>query len=121
MRALAAACLLFATDGDSLHLCGERIRLETHDTAEHYPRAKCPQEAELARRAQNRLNSLIAQHRRKGTLVLVYRLRRNGWPARDKYRRYLATLYVGGEDVGAVLVKEGLARPYRGGKRRSWC
>ena len=32
-----------------------------------------------------------------------------------------ATVIADGADVGKVLIEEGLARPYSGGKRRGWC
>ena len=38
----------------------------------------------------------------------------------DVYGRKLRNLAVDGRDVGDVLVSEGLARPYGGG-RRGWC
>lgn len=114
--ALAAACLLIAIDGDTLHHCGDRIRLEGFDAPELRSCAH-----QKAVQAQDRLNALIAHHRRNGTLVLVYRLRRDGWPARGRWRRYLATLYVGGEDVGDVLIRGKLARPYKRGRRKPWC
>ncbi len=40
---------------------------------------------------------------------------------RDKYGRTLATLTANGRDVGDVLIGEGLARPYHGERRKSWC
>lgn len=39
----------------------------------------------------------------------------------DKYRRSLATLTVNGEDVAAMMIGEGLARPYHGERREGWC
>ncbi len=40
----------------------------------------------------------------------------------DRYGRTLATLRVNGVNVGDILIKEGLARPYTGrGKREGWC
>jgi micrococcal nuclease len=40
----------------------------------------------------------------------------------DRYGRGLARLYVADEDVGDVLVREGLAVPYSGrGRRINWC
>lgn len=38
------------------------------------------------------------------------------------YGRVIADVTTGrGEDVGASLLAEGLARPYEGGRRRPWC
>ena len=39
----------------------------------------------------------------------------------DRYGRSLAHLTANGKDVGAILISEGLARPYQGKKRESWC
>jgi micrococcal nuclease len=39
----------------------------------------------------------------------------------DKYGRTLAVVLVGKRNVADVLIAEGLARPYNGGKRQSWC
>jgi endonuclease YncB( thermonuclease family) len=38
----------------------------------------------------------------------------------DRYGRILATVERDGVDLGEALVKEGLARPWRG-KREQWC
>ena len=39
----------------------------------------------------------------------------------DRYARTLAHLTVGGRNVGGVLIGEGLAPPYNGGRRQGWC
>jgi endonuclease YncB( thermonuclease family) len=39
----------------------------------------------------------------------------------DRYGRTLASVTVNGRDVGEILIGEGLARPYQGGRRGSWC
>jgi endonuclease YncB( thermonuclease family) len=36
---------------------------------------------------------------------------------REKYGRYLATLFVGGVNVNAAMIADGQAVPYDGGKR----
>jgi len=119
--ALATACILFALDGDTARdTCGETFRLVGFDTPEHAPRAKCPQEAELARQAHERLGQLIEDGKLWGG-----RLERTG--RKGKYGRTLARLFAYNretgkvEDVGVVMIRDGLARPYDGGKRRSWC
>lgn len=64
-----------------------------------------------ARRAKQRLVELLRgtpEHRPKVTLHAV---------ARDKYFRVLATVRADGVDVGQVLIREGLAREYDGGKK----
>ena len=40
---------------------------------------------------------------------------------RDKYFRLLAEVWVDGRDVAELLIRKGLARPYEGGTRKSWC
>ena len=39
----------------------------------------------------------------------------------DKYGRILAKMTVDGMDVADILVREGLAVRYTGGKRINWC
>ena len=39
----------------------------------------------------------------------------------DKYRRTLAHVYVAGSPVADVMIGEGFARAYDGGKRLPWC
>lgn len=95
------------TDGDTIRCGDERIRIENIDTPELLG-AKCPQEALWAAEARDRLTELLAPG---------FAVHRTG---RDRYGRTLARLSVQGRDVGAVLVAEGLARPYDGG-RKPWC
>lgn len=84
-------------DGDTVALGSERIRLAAIDAPElQHPR--CPAEQRLALTARDRLAALV-----KGRDVQI---RRQG---RDRYGRTLATLSVGGRDIGTVLVSEGLA------------
>jgi endonuclease YncB( thermonuclease family) len=40
---------------------------------------------------------------------------------RDKYFRLDAEVWADGENMSTVLLAEGLARPYDGGKRKGWC
>jgi micrococcal nuclease len=39
---------------------------------------------------------------------------------RGKYFRIIADVYVDGENLAELLIKEGLAKPYYGGKRPIW-
>lgn len=39
----------------------------------------------------------------------------------DRYGRRLTRLYLDGRDVAHAMIAAGLARPYDGGRRRSWC
>lgn len=40
---------------------------------------------------------------------------------RDRYGRVLVSLALDGEEAAGALIAMGLARPYDGGRRRSWC
>ena len=67
-------------------------------------------------RGKERLASLL----RAGPVEVV----RNG---EDRYRRTLARIFVRGQDVGQILVREGLAFAWQDGpeakeaRRRHWC
>ena len=65
----------------------------------------------LGRRATHRLKELLAS----GEVRVI----ESG--KLDRYGRTLAHLTVNGRDVGGVLIGEGLARPYNGGRRQGWC
>lgn len=71
---------------------------------------RCPAEVRLARVARDRMATLVI-----GGVTLHPH-------GRDRYRRLLAVVRDRqGRDVAAVLIREGLARPYGGERRRSWC
>ena len=98
-------------DGDTIKYGGLSIRLVGFDTPETYY-AKCPAEKERGDAATMRLRQLI---RNSGSLQLILR------DKRDRYERGLGSVLVDGSNVGDVLISEGLARRYNGGKRRGWC
>lgn len=85
------------------------VRLRGIDAPEM--RATCPLEAQKGRAARERLRELLDYGHRM-------QLRNVG---REKYGRLLADLEIDGRDVGERLIAEGLARPYHGGTRQSWC
>lgn len=97
-------------DGDTFYLDGEKIRLADIDTPETHP-PRCAEEVELGKRATLRLRALLNEG--GFTLGTIER-------DEDRYGRKLRTVLRDGESLGDVLVSEGLARPYAGG-RRSWC
>jgi micrococcal nuclease len=98
-------------DGDTIRAAyGIKYRLMGYDAPETY-QAKCDAERELGRRAAARLTELMAS----GDVRVMESGRL------DKYGRTLAHLTVNGKDVGQILIKEGLARSYSGGKRGDWC
>lgn len=97
-------------DGDTIYYRGVKIRIADIDTPEtHQPR--CPAEAALGARATQRLHALV--NAGSFTLESVDR-------DEDRFGRKLRVLTRGGESLGGVLVEEGLARWYRGG-RQPWC
>ncbi|NJM35764.1 MAG: thermonuclease family protein [Rhodomicrobium sp.] len=73
--------------------------------------AKCDAELELGLAAKDRLEELLSTGEVK--VIESGKL--------DKYGRSLAHVTVSGRDVGDILIGEGLARPYRGERRKSWC
>jgi endonuclease YncB( thermonuclease family) len=101
------ACVV---DGDTFWLGGEKVRIADINTPEtSHP--GCPREAELGRRATLRLLGLL----NRGAIELV-----PGERERDRYGRLLRVVRQGGQSLGAILVAEGLAEPWRG-KRSDWC
>ena len=98
-------------DGDTIDLGEDRYRLVGFDTPETY-HAKCNYELVLGNAATDRLITLVAT---AGVVDLVI------LPGRDRYDRGLARLFVSGLNVADILIAEGLARPYHGGKRKGWC
>ena len=97
-------------DGDTIYLGGAKIRVADIDAPETHD-YRCPEELALGERAAVRLEQLV----NSGPVTLET----SGRDA-DRYGRKLRVVMVGGVSVGDTLVGEGLARPYRGG-RRSWC
>jgi endonuclease YncB( thermonuclease family) len=100
------------TDGDTFRLDGARIRIADIDTPEtHSP--KCPAEKALGERATRRLAALLEA----GPFTLSSADRDRD---RDRYGRLLRVVVRDGQSLGAVLVREGLARPWDGA-RHPWC
>lgn len=98
-------------DGDTIRIGDDRYRLLGFDTPETRF-AQCESERDLGNQATRRLKQLIAT----GSEAVLHIEAR-----RDRYDRFLARLEVNGQDVGPVLISEGLARPYQGGQRGGWC
>jgi len=101
-------------DGDTLDLAGERIRIANIDAPE-IGHPKCDAELRLGKVAKRRLQALLG-----GGRIEIAR----GDPASgrkiDRYGRTLAIVLVDGQDVGVLLVNEGLARKWHG-RREPWC
>ena len=98
-------------DGDTIRIGDDRYRLMGFDTPETRF-AQCDSERERGNQATRRLETLI---RSEADVILHVA------PDKDRYDRFLATLEIAGQDVGPVLISEGLARPYDGGQRMGWC
>lgn len=97
-------------DGDTIWLDGEKVRIADIDAPEtHAPR--CAEEERLGNAATLRLRDLL-----------------NAGPVRlaaadrdiDRYGRKLRIVMRGNASLGDVLVREGLARKWTGG-RQPWC
>lgn len=97
-------------DGDTIYYQGTKIRIADIDTPEtHEPR--CADEARRGAEATQRMHQLV----NAGSFSLESINRDE-----DNYGRKLRIINRGGESLGGVLVDEGLARWYAGG-RQPWC
>lgn len=98
-------------DGDTIWLDGVNLRLKSFDTPEPYEQI-CGGRAEvaLARRASARLRELL-----NSNPFSVETFGRDGTG-----KRILATISIGGRDVGDILIAEGLARTWPDGDEW-WC
>lgn len=97
-------------DGDTFWLDGEKVRLADINAPETGG-ARCPEEARLGHAASRRLIDLL----NAGAFTLEAAGR-----DRDRYGRLLRVVLHRGESIGARLVAEGLAEPWRG-RRSDWC
>jgi len=112
-----AALVLSVTDGDTFRAripvwdnveVVTAVRIRGIDTPEI--KGKCPAEKAAALEAKARLAQLL-----NGQVQLLH-------VEPDKYfGRVDADVTVNGQSVAAVLIAEGLARPYMGGARQGWC
>lgn len=102
---------IYLIDGDTADVGNDRFRLVGYDTPETY-KPRCQYEKALGDEATRRARQLV---RDAGTVDFIV------LPGRDKYGRGLARIFLHGHDLGNILISEGLARPYSGGRRQSWC
>ncbi|WP_137136599.1 thermonuclease family protein [Rhizobium sp. FKY42] len=113
---LAAASLtearIYAIDGDTVDIDGERIRIANIDTPE-IDGAQCAAERQLGLLAKERMRELV---REKPLRIF----RGDHGRKVDRHGRTLARIEVKGRDVGETLIREGLARKWTG-KRSPWC
>ncbi len=98
-------------DGDTFWMAGTKIRIADIDTPETHP-PRCAREARLGRAATLKMQALL----NAGPFTLTP-IKRDI----DRYGRKLRIVERGGVSLGAVLVRQGLARKYGGGKRSPWC
>ena len=118
LLSLAAAFTLCAegprincvVDGDTFWVNGEKVRLADINAPET-AQAGCPQERVLGERAKQRLLVLL----NAGPFTLEVSGR-----ATDRYGRALRIARRDGRSLGNMLVREGLAEPWRG-RRSDWC
>jgi len=111
------------TDGDTIRVDASSwvlpelgdtigIRIMGIDTPEKGGRAKCDAEAELGEKATEFAKSVIAV----GDTVQVEVIQ---W---DKFGgRIDAVVLVDGQNFGQMQIDRGLAKPYDGGTKESWC
>jgi len=85
------------------------VRIYGIDTPEL--RGKCKREIDLARKAKQFTVEMI----RSAKKIELRSMRR------DKYFRILAIAVADGKVIGDELIKAGLAVPYYGAKKISWC
>jgi len=88
-----------------------RVRIINIDTPEI--NGDCEYEIDAAHRAKDRLAELLAV----GDVIDLQNIKDDKYLGRIDANVILSD----GRDVGRVLVGDGLARPYDGGKRGAWC
>lgn len=88
-----------------------RVRLRNIDTPEI--KGRCEAEKKMAKQARQVLRDLIP----RGTIVDLQKIKD------DKYlgRIDANVILPDGRDVATILIKQGLGRLYKGGKRQTWC
>lgn len=113
---LSAVEVIIVHDGDTMTIrhqgAEHRVRFRGIDTPEYW-QPQCAHEKRLAAKARRFVwESLRAA--RQVTLGDVDK-------TADPYGRWLAWVYVDGENLAEMTIGAGLGRPYKGGLRNSWC
>ncbi len=90
---------------------GRHLRVRLRDLDAPELKGQCAEEIAAAQRARAALMALV----RQGTHITLQRVQR------DTYFRLDATLLIDGVDINALLLAQGLVRPYHGEKRQPWC
>jgi endonuclease YncB( thermonuclease family) len=88
------------------------IRVMGVDTPEKAPRAQCDAEADLAKKASAFTKNAVANALEIDVVILKW----------DKYGgRVLGEVYLDHQSLAQSLISAGLARPYKGEAKSSWC
>jgi len=117
MTALTACPNPIVHDGDTIRCGIERVRLVNIDAPELAGSERCT--AASRRRLANSRNpawcdSALGERSRDALAALVARGATSIAPAgRDRYGRLLARVVVNGQDAGAYLIGQGLARHWQ--------
>lgn len=90
---------------------GKRISIRVNGVDAPEIRGKCAKEKAGARAAKQHTVAML----RSAKTIELRNIRRG------KYFRLLADVYMDGKNLARSLIDAGLARPYHGGKRLSWC
>jgi len=109
-------------DGDTVEIAGDflpeplppklSIRVMGIDTPEKPPRAQCDAEAALAKKASAFTKNAVANALEVDVVILKW----------DKYGgRVLGEVYLDHQSLAESLISAGLARPYKGEAKSSWC
>ena len=102
-------------DGDSITVDGVEWRLLGYDAPE-IDRARCEGERRLGLVARRRLSQIIQAAAESATPAELVDSGR-----RDRYRRPLGDLLIGGANVRETMIAEDLGRAYNGGIKKGWC
>jgi len=113
-------------DGDTVRFDGAAYRLVGFDTPERGDKARCDDERRRAEEATKRLRALIASGDAQLTRVACACRPGQEGTRNCNYGRLCGSVSIGGRDVGAILIGQGLAHPYICGatscpQRRPWC
>jgi endonuclease YncB( thermonuclease family) len=88
------------------------IRVIGIDTPEKAPRAQCDAEAALAKKSSAFTKNAVANALEIDVVILKW----------DKYGgRVLGEVYLDHQSLAESLISAGLARPYKGDAKQSWC
>jgi endonuclease YncB( thermonuclease family) len=112
-------------DSDTVRFSGAVYRLVGFDTPERGDKARCDEERRHAEAATTRLRGLIGSG--DARLIRVACACRPGQEGTRNcnFGRLCGSLLIGGQDVGGILISEGLAHYVCGAtscpQRRPWC